>query len=221
MSRPAVLVVDRRGRAVETSETIDDRYRTRTASTVNATAELADGCDAVLLDAATRAESDADVVARLRSVTPLPPVALLVRESPDFPLLRSPFDDYVRRPVTRTDLLDTVERLLARGACDRVLRASYATARRLAVLETDRETNRAEYDDLRGRFDRQRARLCDHLTDLETAGYDVATRHRLGSAADRNGSPSATDDSEEPATVFLEAERPEVAADDTNDRRRH
>ncbi|MFC5366654.1 HalX domain-containing protein [Salinirubrum litoreum] len=218
MSRPAVLVVDRRGRAVETAATIDDRYRTRTASTVDAAVDLAGRCDAVLLDGATRAESDASVVARLRSVTPLPPVALLVRERPDVPLFRSPFADYLRRPVTRTDLLDTVERLLVRGACDRVLRASYATARRLATLETDRETERAEYAALRGRFDRQRARLCEHLGDLETASYDVATRHRRGSAADRTDTSPASHDSDDPATVRLETRRPEVAADETKDR---
>lgn len=239
MSRPAVLVVDRRGRAVETAESIDDRYRTRTATTVDSAVDIADRCDAVLLDAETRAESDADVVTRLRHTESSPPIALLVRQDPAFPLFRSPFDDYVRRPLSRSDLLDTVERLLVRDECDRVLQTSFATAHRLATLETDCETGCPEYDDLSDRFRHQCTRLGDYLEDLESASYDVATRRRFGSEFDdsdwvsgiddaegvvTDGSEAveaddpeeqATHDREETVSVVSDPERPGVATDDT------
>lgn len=225
MSRPAVLVVDRRGRAVETAESIDDKYRTRTASTVDTAVDIADCCDAVLLDAGTRAESDADVVTRLRDTASPPPIALLIRQDPALPLFRSPFDDYVRRPLSRSDLLDTVERLLVRDECDRVLQTSFATAHRLGTLETDCETDGTEYDDLRDRFQHQCARVGDFVDDLETASYDVATRRRFGSQLDDPESVSATDESgssvaedpEKPVPTASDSEHPGVAADDTTD----
>jgi response regulator RpfG family c-di-GMP phosphodiesterase len=58
-----------------------------------------------------------------------------------------PFDDYLTKPVSREDLLDTVSEMLVRTTYDDQVREYFAVASKKATLETQKTTPQLEASD--------------------------------------------------------------------------
>jgi len=71
-------------------------------------------------------------------------VVMVTAIDPDFDIIEMPFDDYLTKPVSRADLLETVESMVARDAYDDQLQRYFAMASKKATLES--EKNPVELD---------------------------------------------------------------------------
>ena len=71
-------------------------------------------------------------------------VVMVTAVDPDFDIIDMPFDDYLTKPVTRADLLETVDSMLTRDAYDDQLQEYFAMASKKATLES--EKNPVELD---------------------------------------------------------------------------
>lgn len=66
---------------------------------------------------------------------------------PDFDIVEMPFDDYLTKPVSREDLLDTVSEMLVRTTYDDQVREYFAVASKKATLETQKTPPQLEASD--------------------------------------------------------------------------
>jgi DNA-binding response OmpR family regulator len=139
----------------EVADALADHYIVRTATTA---AEFRDALDdavsAVLLDPALAA--DDDVLDRLAADADARVAALVADGSP----VDDRFDDHVRKPVSRSTLRATVDRLCQCVAYRDVLDCYFDLAQRVSALPAD---------------DPERERLQACLADLETELDEVAT----------------------------------------------
>ncbi|MBX0325729.1 HalX domain-containing protein [Halomicroarcula sp. F13] len=71
-------------------------------------------------------------------------VVMVTAVDPDFDIVEMPFDDYLTKPVSRDDLVDTVGEMLVRDSYDDHLKQYFAVASKKATLES--EKNPAELD---------------------------------------------------------------------------
>lgn len=71
-------------------------------------------------------------------------VVMVTAVDPDFDIVSMPFDDYLTKPVTRTDLETSVSEMLRRERYDDQLQEYFSMASKKATLETRK--NRAELE---------------------------------------------------------------------------
>jgi DNA-binding response OmpR family regulator len=90
-------------------------------------------------------------------------VAMITAVDPDVDIIDMEFDDYVVKPVTREEVLDTVERLLRVTEYERTLREYYRVTRKHVALSSARGSaelaDDPEFAKLSERRDRLRAEL--------------------------------------------------------------
>jgi DNA-binding response OmpR family regulator len=113
-------------------------------------------------------------------------VAMVTAVEPEVDIIDLGFDDYLRKPVDRETLLETVQRLERRSTYDATVTEFFATARKHALLSesedpsvTDSEafaSLEAELNDLQGALD-------SVVADFDGADYEVLFR-RLSTTAD-------------------------------------
>jgi len=165
--RPTVLVVeDDRDLADLYAAWLSDDYDVRTANTAaEALEQFDESVDVVLLDRRLPETSGDEVLTRIREDGSDVQVAMVSAVDPDFDILEMGFDDYLVKPVTREDLADLVERLLARRIYTVEVREYFSLASKRATLEArkDPETlaDNEEYQE-----------LLDDLESLEDALYE-------------------------------------------------
>ena len=76
-----------------------------------------------------------------------PAVVMVTAVDPDFDIVEMPFDEYLTKPVSREDLLDTVSEMLVRTTYDDQVQKYFAVASKKATLETQKNTPQLEASD--------------------------------------------------------------------------
>jgi predicted DNA binding protein/DNA-binding response OmpR family regulator len=143
--RPVVLVVDDDEDLADTCEYwLRDDYDVRVAYGGEAALERADeSVDVVLLDRRMPNLSGDDVLDELRERGLDCRVAMMTAVEPDTDIVDMPFDEYLVKPVTKTDVRETVEELLVRSDFEDDVREYFALESTESVLDA------RDVDDLR------------------------------------------------------------------------
>jgi len=164
-SPPRVLVVEDEIELAELfAEWLSEEYDVGVATDGEEALELVDEeTDIVLLDRLMPGLSGDEVLETIRERGYSCRVAMVTAVEPDFDVLDMGFDDYVVKPLFRKDIQRLVKGLLERDAYDRHLSELFATASKLAALESHKETdelaNNEEYQQLKEKLDRTRERV--------------------------------------------------------------
>lgn len=149
-----------------------DEYDVRTASTgEEALDRLDESVDIVLLDRRIPGLSGDEVLTRVRDRKLDCRVAMVTAVEPDFDIIGLGFDDYLTKPVTKTDLRSVVEGLLRREKYDQTLQNYYALVTKRAALKTTKTASTLSADD---RYQRLSARIQAYQADLDRteSGFD-------------------------------------------------
>lgn len=94
--------------------------------------------DVVLLDRRMPDLSGDEVLERIQKRGLDVRVAMVTAVDPGFDIIEMPFDEYVIKPVSRADLIETVERLLTTSEYERQLRRYYALTAKQATLQANK-----------------------------------------------------------------------------------
>ncbi|WP_135304378.1 HalX domain-containing protein [Haloarcula amylovorans] len=142
-----VLVVDDERDVAELYTTwLGMRHNVRSANSGERALEAVDeSVDVVFLDRQMPGMSGDDVLDGIRERDLDCRVVMVTAVDPGFDIVEMPFDDYLTKPVTRADLHETVEEMLARDTYDDQMQQYFAMASKKATLEA--EKNAAELDD--------------------------------------------------------------------------
>jgi len=96
-------------------------------------------------------------------------VAMVTAVEPDFDIIGMGFDDYLVKPVSPDDLLDTVDQLLLRSTYDAQIQEFFALASKRALLESQKR-------EVELRTSEEYARLEDRLAVLRERVDDTVAR---------------------------------------------
>jgi DNA-binding response OmpR family regulator len=168
-----VLVVEDDRELLElNARRLEGHYEVRTAADGEAALEkMSDAVDVVVLDRRMPGLSGDELLDAIRSRGYECRVTMLTGVDPDYDIIDMGFDDYLIKPVTRDELLSTVDALLARSAYDDAIQEYFSLAAKRASLEvTKSETelqSSTEFDDLTDRVEAVRTEADDIVTDLE------------------------------------------------------
>jgi len=178
---PTVLVVDdERGLADLYSIWLEDDYDVRTAyDGTDALDALDADVDVVLLDRQMPDISGDEVLSELRDRGIDCRVAMVTAVEPELDIVDLGFDDYLRKPVDRETLLETVERLLRRSTYDDTVTDFFAAARKQALLSESDDptvTESEEFADLEAELAELRGDLDAVVADFDGADYEVLFR---------------------------------------------
>lgn len=170
---PTVLAVDDDEKLLETYRMwLDADYDLRLAAGgEEAIEKLDDDVRVVLLDRLMPGLSGDEVLERIRESEVDCRVAMVTAVEPDFDVAEMPFDAYVPKALDRETVSETVERLVARGEYDDVLRDHYAVAEKLSTIEEQKSdaelAGNQAYQDLLDRFAELDERLTDRAENLD------------------------------------------------------
>ncbi|ESS06050.1 MAG: HoxA-like transcriptional regulator [uncultured archaeon A07HB70] len=140
--------------------------------------------DVALLDRRMPKRRGSKVLTHIRDAPGDCAVAMVTAVGPDFDIIEMGFDDYVRKPVSRDELVSLVERMVRRRQFDDSLRSHYRLARTAALLETQKSSAElAESDE----YDRLLAEL--EATEQELVGSAELSAADVGSLIRDDGSP--------------------------------
>ena len=131
--------------------------------------------DVVLLDRRMPGLSGDEVLETIRDRGLDTRVAMVTAVEPDFDIVGMGFDDYLVKPVSQRDLMETVDQLLPRSTYDDQMQEFFALASKKAVL--DAQKTEAEL-----RASEEYARLEDRLAVLRAEIDDTVSE-----LSDRNG----------------------------------
>jgi DNA-binding NtrC family response regulator len=99
-------------------------------------------------------------------------VVMITAVDPDFDVVGMEFDDYLLKPVSKDDIVETVDRVRTRSAYEEDVREYYALSSKKALLESERSATQLsdsdEYADLVERV----GDLDDRVDDILTEGTD-------------------------------------------------
>jgi len=184
--RPRVLVVDDEEDLAEAYGTWLEADYDVTVVTDGETAleAIAEDFDVVLLDRRMPGLSGDEVLDAIRERDLGCRVAMVTAIDPEFDVIRMGFDAYLTKPVSSTELRETVERLLDRGELDDALQEYYSLVEKQATLEARKEPAKLdaseEYKQLKKRRERYRERLAGQLEGMSNDEDFVATLRDLG-----------------------------------------
>jgi len=141
---------------VDDEQDIADLYSTwlltthdvRTAHSGTEALQLVDeSVDVVFLDRQMPDMSGDEVLDTIAARGIDPAVVMVTAVDPDFDIVEMPFDEYLTKPVSRTDLLETVSEMLVRTTYDNQVQEYFAMASKKATLETQKNTPQLEASD--------------------------------------------------------------------------
>jgi DNA-binding response OmpR family regulator len=132
--------------------------------------QIDDEVDIVLLDRRMPGLSGDEVLDTIRDREVDSRVGMVTAVEPDFDIVEMGFDDYLVKPVSGEDLLDTVDQLLLRSTYDEQLQELFALASKKALLKsqkTEAELRASEeYARLEDRLAVLRAQIDDTVAEL-------------------------------------------------------
>jgi DNA-binding response OmpR family regulator len=168
-----VLVVDDEPDVADSyADQLVDHHDPRTAySGAEAKAKLTPAVDVVLLDRRMPGMSGDDVLAYMREQDIEVRVAMVTAIDPDFDIIDLPFDDYVVKPVTRAELLDTIDRMLTCAEYEQRLQEYYSlTVKYITLKQTKTSVELADSDE----FDelKRRREAVETALDEQTAAFE-------------------------------------------------
>lgn len=143
---PVVLIVDDEPAVVEMYRLyLEDDYGVRTAADgEKALKKLDNAVDVVLLDRRMPGLSGDEVLEKIRARVVDCRVVMVTAVNPDLDILDMEFDEYLVKPVTREQLRDAVDRMLARDALKQQILRMFALASKLATLEQKLDVDQLE-----------------------------------------------------------------------------
>lgn len=148
-----------------------DRFDILTAADGSEALEYADGADVVLLDRQMPGMKGIEVARRIREQPGECYVVVVSGVEPDLDVVDAPIDEYLLKPVSREDVVDAVERMLARSRCQDLHRKFYSLAARKATLEVRKSAadlaDSEEYQRLVGELEATRVEFEGLLADLD------------------------------------------------------
>ncbi|WP_226023047.1 HalX domain-containing protein [Halomicrobium salinisoli] len=186
--RATVLVVDDEPDVADAyAAQLRGEYEVLTAHSGEAgLAKLDPDVDVVLLDRRMPDVRGADVLDEIRDRDLEARVAMVTAVDPDFEIIDMPFDDYVVKPVSRSELIDTIERLLNCAAYEERFREFYALASKHAALSANKPTaelrSSEEFQDLEERLEQLRTELDDIAERFDGEDYAAVLREVDGRA---------------------------------------
>jgi len=168
---PLVLVVeDERDLSELYRMWLAESYRVRTAQDGReALDSLDEDVDIVLLDRRMPDLSGDEVLERIRERGLDCRVAMVTAVEPDTDIVDMPFDDYLVKPVSETDLRQMVENLRIRDEYDDGIKRLFSLASKKALLETEKDAGTLEADE-------NYHQLLSELEDLRTSLNDQLAR---------------------------------------------
>lgn len=187
-----ILVVDdERGLADLYGVWLRDCHDVRTVySGESALDALDEQVDVVLLDREIPDVSGDDVLDAIRDRGLECRVAMVTAAEPGFDVVDLGFDAYLRKPVDRETLRETVTQLLRRSTYDATVRQYFAAAQKRALLLEEGPagvTDSPEFDRLTAEIDELRDRLDGVLADFDDVDYDVLFARLSAPSHDTDG----------------------------------
>lgn len=184
-----VLVVDDEPDVADSyADQLVDHHDPRTAyDGAEAKAKLTPEVDVVLLDRRMPGMSGDDVLTHMREQDFDVRVAMVTAIDPDFDIIEMSFDDYVVKPVTREELLNTIERMLICAEYEQQLQEYYSlTVKYITLTRTKTSSELAEseeFAELERRRNAVKAALDDRTDTFEKRDFvtiirDLEQRYR-------------------------------------------
>lgn len=180
-TRPTVLVVDDEPAYVDAYTTwLQDRYTVRTATTTrDALQQLDQSIDVALLDRRMPDSSGDEILEEIRARQLDCRVGMVTAVEPEFDIINLPFDEYIVKPVSKTQLRETVESLLTRSNLDEAVQDCFAMASKKVALENTFPPDELEMNE-------EYRKLVERLVDTETHVDEMIQRliddERVGTA---------------------------------------
>lgn len=177
-----VLVVDDESEVADVyALRLRDHFETRVAySGEGALAEMDVGVDIVLLDRRMPNVSGDEVLDEIREKGYDCRVIMLTAVDPGLDIVDMPFDDYLCKPVEKTNLVEAIEQQLDAMRYDEKLSKYLKLTSKLALLESELSPEEAEENDelqrLQTEADELRAELnttLDELDEIESAFSEI------------------------------------------------
>ncbi|GGM64930.1 DNA-binding response OmpR family regulator [Halarchaeum rubridurum] len=197
--KPVVLVVDDEERIPQAFALwLGDDYAVRTANSGEEAFErLDESVDVVLLDRQMPGLSGDEVLERIREEEYGCRVAMVTGVDPDFDIVDMPFDDYLKKPVGREQLRETVDRLLSVSDYDEAIRTYFALSEKRATLESEKTRSELdasdEYASLLDQLDEQEERMNELMGRMDPDQLDALFRELDGGAEPGAGTPGSAD----------------------------
>ncbi|PSQ29078.1 HoxA transcriptional regulator [Halobacteriales archaeon QS_9_68_17] len=176
-SGTAVLVVEDEVNLADLyTSFLSDEHDVRTAYDGDEALEMmGPEVDVVLLDRKLPDVSGDEVLARIRGRNYDAYVAMVTAVDPDFDIVDVPVDDYLCKPVTKGDLLGTVETLYTRHTYDDLQRELSAKLVRRNVLAVEKTAAELEASEEFQRLEARIAELRDEVEHLSRSLDDADT----------------------------------------------
>lgn len=178
---PTVLLVDDEPDLLEVYELwLDESCEVRTASGGEEALEVVDeAVDVAFLDRRMPGMAGDEVLEAFRARGYDPQVAMLSAVDPAADIVDLPFDDYLTKPISQTELESVIDVLLQRAEYDERSRELFALASKRAALEAspdiDHEAS-GEYQELTEEVQALREEVDEGLNDLLDHDYETAFR---------------------------------------------
>ena len=188
--RPVVLVVDDEQNLADLfAAWLSEEYAVRTAYGGHAALEaMDDSVDIVLLDRRMPEMSGDEVLGRLRDAGYDCLVAMVTAAEPDFDIIELGFDDYLVKPVTREELLETTAWLLELDTYGERLQEYFTIVSTMTSLQAEKSEHELQtdpqYSELVARFEEIKDDARAQLVDLMDSGTFDRAFERLSMAWD-------------------------------------
>lgn len=180
--RTTVLIVDDQPNVARAYELyLSDEYTGVTATSgEEALAKLDESVDIVLLDRRMPDLTGDEVLERIRAAGYSCRVAMVTAVDPDFDVVEMDFDAYLTKPVTESDIRDTVDQLRRLISLEETTQERFALAQKRAVLEsekTDTELEASdEYAEIVDRLDELREQVDPAMADMSPEEFSSLFR---------------------------------------------
>ena len=154
---------------------LDDEYEVLTAADGTAAVEQVGAADVMLLDR-EMPRMDGEAVARhVHDSNADCFVVMLSGVEPDFDILELPVDEYLTKPLTKSELRETVNELQLRSQLDDELQRYFRLTSKIVAIETSSTAGtEAALEDLRSEVSRLRGQIQERIDELN--GFDPAFR---------------------------------------------
>jgi len=181
-NQPTVLVVEDERALVELYvRWLEGEYTVLTATGgEEALEQYNDDVDVVLLDRLMPGMSGDEVLKEIRSSGSKAKVAMATAVEPDFDVIGMGFDDYLTKPVERGELIETIDRLLARTEFDEIEQELYALSSKQAALRGSKPKEELEeneeFTELQARIEELRVKLDTTLPEMDDDEFVAMVR---------------------------------------------
>lgn len=149
--------------------------------------------DIVLLDRRMPGLSGDEVLETIRDRGLDIRVAMVTAVEPDFDIVGMGFDDYLVKPVSERDLMETVDQLLLRSTYDEQMQDYFALASKKAVLDAEKPEAELRASEEYARLEDRLAVLRTEIDDTVSELSDVEGYRRICREIPDQGGSNATD----------------------------